>query len=606
MEGATSDNVDSVHFKDQVNCAGDTQSISCPEISNIKDTDAAPSFIGDHERLDPIEPCRDACIDSYTTSYQVEPPSSYPITNQSPSRLLRNDTMIMGPMESINTDTVEAVPINEAILVQAKLVDRRNSRTSVFFKHLGAGITITILIILVIIVTVLATFCADGSCFSTSSESKPSFSSALSRTVSPSSPPLKSNVSPVSNKPFTNPPTDGLPSASTTLGSSGRQAFRSSNELQKAVYRFLFNISLDTLYEKYGNIERWDVSRIGDFSGLFSSERATRSLYFNEDLSNWDVSSAFDMSRMFQDAEAFNQNLCKWNVSGVKSVIAMFMNAKNFQGDVSCWDVSQVEDATDMFAGASKFNSDLSRWNVSSLVNANSMFSAASSFRSDLSSWDTSKIRSVARMFSNAHNFNSDLSKWNISLINSLDGFAYMASNFDFDVSGWDTSNVDSMSSTFAHAVAFKGTGIDKWDVRKVGEMPSLFYGAKSFDADLSLWDVSSTMEMGSMFAQATSFQGKGLEHWNVSNVVSMNSMFHLATEFDCDLSQWNVSQVDRAESLFSRAQSFRGIGLDKWNLKKKTVIAGMFYDAVSFNRAFVENWTVNDIDAAFLPVIRY
>lgn len=48
-----------------------------------------------------------------------------------------------------------------------------------------------------------------------------------------------------------------------------------------------------------------DVSRIARFSDLFSGATS-----FNQDLSNWDVSSATDMQRMFYGTHAFGQRLC--------------------------------------------------------------------------------------------------------------------------------------------------------------------------------------------------------------------------------------------------------------------------------------------------------
>jgi surface protein len=37
---------------------------------------------------------------------------------------------------------------------------------------------------------------------------------------------------------------------------------------------------------------------------------------FNRDISNWDVSSVFDMRNMFDDSQ-FNQDISNWDVSNV-------------------------------------------------------------------------------------------------------------------------------------------------------------------------------------------------------------------------------------------------------------------------------------------------
>ena len=38
---------------------------------------------------------------------------------------------------------------------------------------------------------------------------------------------------------------------------------------------------------------------------------------FNQDLSDWNVSSVKDMEGMFNHAESFNQDISDWNVSSV-------------------------------------------------------------------------------------------------------------------------------------------------------------------------------------------------------------------------------------------------------------------------------------------------
>ena len=48
---------------------------------------------------------------------------------------------------------------------------------------------------------------------------------------------------------------------------------------------------------------------------------------------------------------------------------------------------------------------------------------------------------------------------------------------------------------------------------------------------------------MAGMFWGATSFNGD-LSGWNVSNVTNMSDMFSGATSFNGDLSGWNVSNV--------------------------------------------------------------
>lgn len=61
-------------------------------------------------------------------------------------------------------------------------------------------------------------------------------------------------------------------------------------------------------------------------------------LYFNQDISNWDVSAITNMGTMFNGALSFNQDITNWNVANVTGMHAMFNNATAFNQDISKWE----------------------------------------------------------------------------------------------------------------------------------------------------------------------------------------------------------------------------------------------------------------------------
>lgn len=133
------------------------------------------------------------------------------------------------------------------------------------------------------------------------------------------------------------------PSSWSTMPPSNQfRCFRSSNELRTSVELYLTKDDI-SVKEKYGyTIGEWCVDSIQDFSNLFQSNGDgtgfgdvifdfffERGAYnFNEDISNWNTSSAVDMSFMFHGAKQFNQDISRWDVSKVKNMSHMFMNAK--------------------------------------------------------------------------------------------------------------------------------------------------------------------------------------------------------------------------------------------------------------------------------------
>ena len=116
-------------------------------------------------------------------------------------------------------------------------------------------------------------------------------------------------------------------------------------------------------------------------------------IYFDQDLSEWDVSHVASMRWMFANTKKFNQDLSKWDVSHVTNMNSMFFSAESFNQDLSKWDVTRVTEMTEMFSQASSFNQDLSEWDVTRVAEMDEMFREAISFNQTLcgEAWVNSK-----------------------------------------------------------------------------------------------------------------------------------------------------------------------------------------------------------------------
>jgi surface protein len=88
-----------------------------------------------------------------------------------------------------------------------------------------------------------------------------------------------------------------------------------------------------------------------------------------------------------------------------------------------------------------------------------------------------------------------------------------------------------------------------------VTTMYSMFWGATSFNGDISSWDVSSVTNMRYMFKSATAFN-QNIGSWNVSSVTQMEDMFADASSFNQNLSGWCVSNSSSAPSRFDTGAS--------------------------------------------------
>lgn len=175
----------------------------------------------------------------------------------------------------------------------------------------------------------------------------------------------------------------------------------------------------------------WDVSNTEIFTAMFScvGEGADD---FTLDISNWNVSGAVHLGRMFS---AFRR-------AKKDAVIEMDFSTKNVEledGTIyTAWDLSNYsEHLYKMFSYAGRdaksFKIDLSSWDISNVNNTKEMFHGtgmnASEFSlGDLSGWNTENIEDMEAMFmetGKSADWSLDLSGWNVSKVTNRISFAY-------------------------------------------------------------------------------------------------------------------------------------------------------------------------------------
>ena len=132
---------------------------------------------------------------------------------------------------------------------------------------------------------------------------------------------------------------------------------------------------------------------------------------FNEDISEWDVSSVTDMNGMFFMAGAFNQ----------PSGTGMFLGDEyagnvqwcgSFNQPIGNWDLSSVTNIRRMLRYASDFNQPIGNWDVSAVTKMDGMFFAAGAFDQPIGSWNVSLVTNMQEMFDGAASFNQPIGNW--------------------------------------------------------------------------------------------------------------------------------------------------------------------------------------------------
>ena len=169
----------------------------------------------------------------------------------------------------------------------------------------------------------------------------------------------------------------------------------------------------------------WDVSNVSKFNSMFSmgsynSGSASRPLA-ELDVSNWDTSSATDMSFMFY--------ACRPQTRMV---------------DLSNWDVSKVTTFDHMFAHSFLTIGDTSNWRVTTAcTNLNALFLSVQNTSLNVSGFDTSNVTVFEQMFQGCIQATEIIGLENFDTSNSL-GFSEMFQNCwklkKLDLSSFDTT----------------------------------------------------------------------------------------------------------------------------------------------------------------------
>jgi surface protein len=218
-----------------------------------------------------------------------------------------------------------------------------------------------------------------------------------------------------------------------------------------------------------------------------------------------------------------------------------------------------------------------------------------------MKNWDVSQINDMGYLFLSYTSFNEDISRWNVSQVTSMRYMFYQAEKFNQNLSLWDVSKVMDMVGMFQYCYDFQGIGLERWSTNQVQDMYVMFYGARSFNRNLSQWDTSQVMNMAGMFTDASSFRGFGLENWNTSQVVDMDGMFAYTTVFNGNIAHWDVSKVTDMNAMFRGALAFLGVNdnnidsIGLWNVSLVEYFNYTFANAELF-RANLTAWNTASV----------
>ena len=211
----------------------------------------------------------------------------------------------------------------------------------------------------------------------------------------------------------------------------------------------------------------------------------------------------------------------------------------------------------------------------------------------EVEQWGTMKWQDLSHAFYNCTNLTLTATDTpDLSNVTDMSYMFYGATSFNQDISSWNTSNVTNMSSMFYGATYFN-QDISSWNTSSVTNMSYMFANASNFNEPLNSWDTSSVTNMSYMFYGASNFN-QALNSWNTSNLSDISRMFKDASNFNQDITSWDTSHITNMSETFANASNFNQ-NISTWNTINVTNMSSMFYRASSFNQD-ISTWNTSSV----------
>jgi hypothetical protein len=250
----------------------------------------------------------------------------------------------------------------------------------------------------------------------------------------------------------------------------------------------------------------------------------------------------------------FNDNVGNWNMSSATTVAGMFAAAVNFgtfnnggSDTIKNWDVSNVRNFASMFISQRDFNQEIGLWNVGRGIDFNYMLGIG--LKITVNNYG---------VFTNAGS--NSIANWNMSNAWSTFAMFYGQKLFDIDLGRWDMSKNEQFSYMFNTPYlvgsVFNNGGspsIGNWNTSKGIFFNFMFSSATKFNQNIGNWNVERGTLFSYMLGTSTpmtppmEFNNGGssdIQKWRPLSATDMGNMFRNNPAFNQPLGNWNISGV--------------------------------------------------------------
>lgn len=167
-------------------------------------------------------------------------------------------------------------------------------------------------------------------------------------------------------------------------------------------------------------LDMWSTDSLANLKATFND-----AIMFDADLSNWTTSKVTNMKKTFYNASSLQGfGVGRWNTSSVTDLRYTFGKALLMDDDLADWDTSSALSMTSMFEGADAFQGrGVELWSTMSCTEMDWVFANTAMFNADLSSWDVAAVTTFNAMFYNTSAYSGlGINNWAVSSTATMDG----------------------------------------------------------------------------------------------------------------------------------------------------------------------------------------
>ncbi|WP_271785161.1 BspA family leucine-rich repeat surface protein [Aquimarina algiphila] len=357
----------------------------------------------------------------------------------------------------------------------------------------------------------------------------------------------------------------------------------------------------------------WDTSGIEEFTWAFADAIAFNS----SSIVNWNVSNATNFEFMFVGATAFDQDLSQWDISSARTMESMIrftsMSEENYDKTLIGWatldagetqipsNVNLEVDATyclganakntlikapyrwsidDEGLGCPDEDLFITTWNIAADFEFITLPIVGSGLDFVVDWGDgtvTFETQEAYHTYENAGTYTMRI----LGNFNRINFDGYPASTKIQTIEQWGPNSWTSTEDAFNGCANLVLNADDVPDLSSVRSTQRMFKGCTNLEDlqdKMNDWDMGAVTDTRSMFENCSIFN-EVISDWTVDNVETMNAMFQSATAFNQDLSSWNTSKVTTFNDLFFGASSFNQ-PLGSWDISAANAMGNMLVDS--------------------------